>query len=100
MWKSATLFGCGKATTQSYSDPLKNFTYFVMRFDVAVDQNEIANNIGNTRGKTHFDPSTPRTIENQEAPSSEITRHYSRALVHQQCQGQHEKRLLLIKIKC
>ena len=47
-----------------------------------------------------FNPFTPRTIQNQEVPSSKITRHCSWALARQQCPERCEKRLFLIKIKC
>ena len=47
-----------------------------------------------------INPFTPRTIENQEAPNSKITRHCSLALARQQCPGWRQKRLFLIKIKC
>ena len=45
------MFGVGKAVGPSPSDPTKNTTYFVAKFDVCVDQADVNQNVGTKRSK-------------------------------------------------
>ena len=51
LWKQTTMFGVGTVTAPSLSDPTKNVTYFVAKFDVCVNPSDVNQNIGSKRSE-------------------------------------------------